>query len=207
MWQHVKLSVQIRPWDTLACCWDVKQPTNKQTAGHCRLLLRVFWVTGTTRVSGFGFSRGVSPLWFEPQELPGFPQLRRFLFCLSVSCVSSPGLSIHMSNVWVFVISCVQLDGSLSWKLLYWTVANFSNSSFHIFWAYRHHSVAFGFLQICFKFICLCSLISVWMTLTRSQIWESNILCAHFFCFFFFFSLIFMKCSMLHGLLGCWSCY
>ena len=22
---------QIRPWDTLACCWDFKQPTNKQT--------------------------------------------------------------------------------------------------------------------------------------------------------------------------------
>ena len=22
---------QIRPWDTLACCWDVKQPTSKQT--------------------------------------------------------------------------------------------------------------------------------------------------------------------------------
>ena len=31
MWQHVKLSEQIRPWDTLACCWDVKQPTNKQS--------------------------------------------------------------------------------------------------------------------------------------------------------------------------------
>ena len=29
--QHVKLSEQIRPWDTLACCWDVKQPTKKQT--------------------------------------------------------------------------------------------------------------------------------------------------------------------------------
>ena len=29
VWQHVKLSVQIRPWDTLACCWDDKQPTNK----------------------------------------------------------------------------------------------------------------------------------------------------------------------------------
>ena len=29
MWQHVKLSEQTRPWDTLACCWDVKQPTNK----------------------------------------------------------------------------------------------------------------------------------------------------------------------------------
>ena len=32
VWQHVKLSEQIRPWDTLACCWDVKQPTNKQHA-------------------------------------------------------------------------------------------------------------------------------------------------------------------------------
>ena len=31
MWQHVKLSVQIHPWDTLACCWDDKQPTNQQT--------------------------------------------------------------------------------------------------------------------------------------------------------------------------------
>ena len=28
VWQHTKLSVQIRPWDTLACCWDIKQPTN-----------------------------------------------------------------------------------------------------------------------------------------------------------------------------------
>ena len=26
--------MQIRPEDTLACCWDVKQPTNKQTP-HC----------------------------------------------------------------------------------------------------------------------------------------------------------------------------
>ena len=31
MWQHVQLSEQIRPSDTLACCWDVKQPTNQQT--------------------------------------------------------------------------------------------------------------------------------------------------------------------------------
>ena len=26
-----KLSEQIRPWDTFTCCWDVKQPINKQT--------------------------------------------------------------------------------------------------------------------------------------------------------------------------------
>ena len=30
-WQHVKLSEQICPWDTLACCWDIKEPTKKQT--------------------------------------------------------------------------------------------------------------------------------------------------------------------------------
>ena len=28
VWQLVKLSEQIRTRDTLACCWDVKQPTN-----------------------------------------------------------------------------------------------------------------------------------------------------------------------------------
>ena len=27
-WMHVQLSEQIRPRDTRACCWDVKQPTN-----------------------------------------------------------------------------------------------------------------------------------------------------------------------------------
>ena len=32
VWQQVNLSEQIRPWDTLACCWDVMQPTDKQTS-------------------------------------------------------------------------------------------------------------------------------------------------------------------------------
>ena len=38
VWQHVNLSEQIRPWDTLACCWDVKQankqPTYLSVVGH-----------------------------------------------------------------------------------------------------------------------------------------------------------------------------
>ena len=29
--QHVNLSEQNRPWDTLACCWDVKYLANKHT--------------------------------------------------------------------------------------------------------------------------------------------------------------------------------
>ena len=36
MWQHIKLSKQIRSWGTLACCWDVKQHTDQQTnLMHC----------------------------------------------------------------------------------------------------------------------------------------------------------------------------
>ena len=39
VWQQVKLSEQIRPWDTLANCWEVtqstKQPANKQTNAPC----------------------------------------------------------------------------------------------------------------------------------------------------------------------------
>ena len=31
VWQHVNLSEQICPRDTLACCWDIKQPTNQET--------------------------------------------------------------------------------------------------------------------------------------------------------------------------------
>ena len=39
VWQHVKLSVQIRPWYTLACFWDFKQPTsNKNVRDNCKLI-------------------------------------------------------------------------------------------------------------------------------------------------------------------------
>ena len=36
VWQHVRLSVQIRPRDTLACCWDVKQIRPGDTLACCR---------------------------------------------------------------------------------------------------------------------------------------------------------------------------
>ena len=45
VWQHVKLSVQIRPWDTLACCWDVKQLTTNNPL-QCWTGLPVEPVTG-----------------------------------------------------------------------------------------------------------------------------------------------------------------
>ena len=39
MWQHVQLSELIHPWDTLACCWDVKQQTNNEYRMRVLLLL------------------------------------------------------------------------------------------------------------------------------------------------------------------------
>ena len=55
MWQHTKLSEQISPQDTLACCWDVKQPTNNNNNkssvdrvrvhmyGYCQLHDALMW--------------------------------------------------------------------------------------------------------------------------------------------------------------------
>ena len=39
VWQHVKLSEQIHPWDTLVCCWVTKQPTNKPLLSVCALIM------------------------------------------------------------------------------------------------------------------------------------------------------------------------
>ena len=42
VWQHVPLFEQIRPWYTLACCWDYKQPAKKkQTRSPQRSFLMV----------------------------------------------------------------------------------------------------------------------------------------------------------------------
>ena len=38
MWQHIQLCEQTRPWVTLACCRDVKRPTNKQNTWSLAVL-------------------------------------------------------------------------------------------------------------------------------------------------------------------------
>ena len=42
VWQQVKLSMQIPPWDTLVCCWDIKQATNKQKNLNLSFCMRHF---------------------------------------------------------------------------------------------------------------------------------------------------------------------
>ena len=45
VWQRVKLSEQIIPWDTLACYWNGKQPTNNPIF----LPWGIFWFKSFTR--------------------------------------------------------------------------------------------------------------------------------------------------------------
>ena len=79
VWQHVKLSEQIRPCDTLACCWDVKQPTNKTVHGVTGLMKHVHHLSWTIRSTTLG-SPFLSLCFYD---LPC--SLFRFSFCLSNS--------------------------------------------------------------------------------------------------------------------------
>ena len=61
--------VQIRPWDTLACCWDVKQPTNKQTFLHTfhrlwlQIVIHVSCYTHLEAGNGFPHSSSMKQCW------------------------------------------------------------------------------------------------------------------------------------------------
>ena len=61
VWQHVKSSEQIRPWDRLACCWDVKQPTNNNNhisrSLVCHLLPGACWTETSTANNVFLWCR------------------------------------------------------------------------------------------------------------------------------------------------------
>ena len=38
VWQHIQLSQQIGPWDSLTCCWNIKQPTNNSCLQDSQLV-------------------------------------------------------------------------------------------------------------------------------------------------------------------------
>ena len=97
MWQHVKLSEQIRPWDTLACCWDVKQPTNQQTnwAEVYRLLF--------------------SSLPPPPPPLL-FVCLGLFVVCFFVLFFFFFCFDLYEYHIWVYIMSRVRPAGHLVWQ-------------------------------------------------------------------------------------------
>ena len=75
MWQYLELSEQIRPRDTLSCCWDVKQPSNKQIKldrSRCWLWPRlVSFMTSSVLHSSF-FNICLSPSLLQPRWPSGY---------------------------------------------------------------------------------------------------------------------------------------
>ena len=56
MWQHVQMPAQIVSWDTLACCWGAKQPTNdKQQSPSAFLDLHLYRLNTIMTLSLFFF--------------------------------------------------------------------------------------------------------------------------------------------------------
>ena len=60
MWQHIKLSEQIHPWDTLARCWDAKQLTNRQLSLSA---VKTAFILITSTTSNWWRSDLSSDLW------------------------------------------------------------------------------------------------------------------------------------------------
>ena len=75
LWQHIKLSEQIRPGDTLACCWDVKQPTNKQTVDRLSI-----HSTDYSEIAIFHYVPFFRYFWPDPFSAEQFPVSRYSLF-------------------------------------------------------------------------------------------------------------------------------
>ena len=51
VWQHVKLSEQIRSLDMLACCWNVKQPRKLHVCAIVRLVSMRSWKVSDSVIS------------------------------------------------------------------------------------------------------------------------------------------------------------
>ena len=123
------MSEPIRPWDTLAFCRDVKQPTNKQT-NPPRMptpILSFF----SPRLSLSSFSHCHCVCWPSPPPHPFFftpspPPPPQYTLCCLVrvlfSCLGSHDAKrclIHTRNVWIYVISrvCAELSNQFLWYL------------------------------------------------------------------------------------------
>ena len=77
VWQHVNLSEQIRPWDTLACCWDIKRLTTNLK--HAEVLKAAFYLQqyfqqfqfawNASQIQEASFYFFVVVVWFSLQSL------------------------------------------------------------------------------------------------------------------------------------------
>ena len=102
MWQHVKLSEQVRPWDTLACCWDVKQPTYKPTS---KLKYFCYWHCKHTGYKKHG--KQICVIFFRLIQCllcSSSPAAMAMLHCIAWRVVK---VRILLSQVWILFLQKV----------------------------------------------------------------------------------------------------
>ena len=118
MWQQVKLSEQIRPWDTLACCCYVKQltnqPTHNPTRGYLRSVPRHLvhhcrCATRSCRPCHFLFA-----CWCFPQKIQGHGSSWQWIWPTDMLIMRM----CDNKHVWwtrdVLVLSCIYVYDAIS---------------------------------------------------------------------------------------------
>ena len=75
VWQHIKLSSQIRSWDTLVCCWYIQQPTNNNHWTTLLVWLLPVWPLATVQAATFRL-----PVMVQVVERYGI-NTAKILFC------------------------------------------------------------------------------------------------------------------------------
>ena len=110
MWQHVQLCEQIRPWDTPACCWDVKQPTNKNPGFALVLSLAGLYETGRR----YQLCRRSVSQTVKPARLR-LGKLSRRVFSKQAAQRDARKHSLASLSFPV-LLACTKQDGAISWE-------------------------------------------------------------------------------------------
>ena len=100
---------QIRPWDTLACCWDIKQPTTTQTYSRDWSLDNITLAKKPNKDSIQQYSQQA---WKHPHKCPHARQ---------VWSLNKTTLEIYILSVLQGSIKCFPpLKQGKFWKFTYW---------------------------------------------------------------------------------------
>ena len=116
MWQRVHLSEQIRPLDTLPCCWEVKQPNNNSPC----------LIPSTPSL--------LLPLSFSPAPLPPPLSLSSsLLLLLPLSLSLSFSLYLSLFNIYLLCVYTSCYKSPSAWTCVsaacYWSVKIKTNQS------------------------------------------------------------------------------
>ena len=108
VWQHIQLSVQICPWDTPTCCWDVEHPTNNVTKKQ-RTMSEFQFINSSLSVEA------VHDLSYFPSVCVCF---LLFIFLLVFFHWLRPSFCLHVSFYFSGLVGLVVRRPPREWKIL-----------------------------------------------------------------------------------------